>query len=164
MHPRCILICSIFAGMVLGFSPTDTPRYCTEEIGSTGVVPPLSDAELLLVSSLKQVQVLMRHGARIPWSAKRCWQDYNLSWTDCRVHVVEAPSVSSGQMPPMMQFRKVYDGVGNALGDKCQLGQLLYKGNRSWVGRKIVVKHCFVSRIRASAQNRIEVAQSLHRA
>ncbi|CAM9546838.1 unnamed protein product, partial [Ectocarpus fasciculatus] len=114
--------------MVLGFSPTDTPRYCTEEIGSTGVVPPLSDAELLLVSSLKQVQVLMRHGARIPWSAKRCWQDYNLSWTDCRVHVVEAPSVSSGQMPPMMQFRKVYDGVGNALGDKCQLGQLLYKG------------------------------------
>ena len=93
-------------------------------------IPPLSAAEAQLVSNLKQVQVLMRHGARIPWSSQMCWSGYNISWSDCRVHVVEAPSVFSDQMPPLLQFRKVYDGIGNALGDRCQLGQLLYKGGR----------------------------------
>ena len=111
-----------------GFSPSELPEYCADDISSRGIVPPpLTEYELSMVSSLEQVQLLMRHGARVPWSASRCWKGYNVSWTNCKVHVVEAPSVYSSK-PSIMQFRKVYDGSENQLAGTCQLGQLLFNG------------------------------------
>ena len=110
-----------------GFSPSVLPEYCSDYIGENRNVPPLDTNELQVVSSLAQVQLLMRHGARIPWTSNRCWHAYNVSWTGCDVHVVEAPSVAE-QGPPIMQFRKIYDGTANAIPGTCQVGQLLHAG------------------------------------
>jgi hypothetical protein len=126
----CFVV-SLF-GCSSGYAPAaaELPAYCTdpESIGGSRDLPPLGAADAARVSSLAQVQVLMRHGARIPWSAGACWRAYAVPWTDCRVHVLEAPSVDPAR-PANMQFRKVYDGTANEIPGTCQIGQLLFQGN-----------------------------------
>lgn len=110
--------------------------YCAANIGSNRDVPDLSCAELEIVSSISQVQLLMRHGARIPWTAAQCWGSYNVSWTGCDVYVLETP-MAVGEPLARMQFKKVYDGSDNEIHGTCQLGQLLHDGKN---GGNVIVK------------------------
>ena len=115
------------------FMPSEIPSYCAHHITKANRgIPTLNSNESSLVSELAQVQVLMRHGARTPYTSLACWQGYDIQWTGCRVHTLEAPSIASEKdysfSPSPIQFRKMYDDGVNLLPGTCQVGQLLYEG------------------------------------
>ena len=115
--------------LVHGWMPSTLPEYCSKDIASKQI-PPLSASELTQVTELKQVQVMIRHGARTPFALFPCWKDYDVSWNNCNVTelMVASPSETSPKRPAAWLFRKLYDGSQNYLGGNCLTGQLLLEG------------------------------------
>ncbi|CAM9752924.1 unnamed protein product, partial [Hapterophycus canaliculatus] len=76
-----------------------------------------------------QVHVIIRHGARGPYTQPRCWEGYDMQW-DCNVTEVRDLSADDGGVAATGLFRKVYDAYPseNALRGTCMLGQLLDEG------------------------------------
>jgi len=132
---------------VSGFIPSPLPQYCSKK-GSTYAIdsaynknPPLTSTEASLVGELVQLQVMIRHGARTPYDAFKCWEDYEIPWNNCNVTELEIPSpVMSGdtRAAPWL-FRKLYDGSPNKLGGNCFTGQLISEGyeQESMLGTEI---------------------------
>jgi acid phosphatase len=82
------------------------------------------------VKKLKQVQVLIRHGARTIENIEKCWINYNITWNNCNSTTLQIPSNSytSSNIPKKWLFRKLYDGSPNDLGGNCETGQLIGTG------------------------------------
>lgn len=125
---KLMLMCILIAEVSAYLPKSGDIDYCSLNIDSERRVQELTETEARMISSLQQVQVLMRHGARTPYTGYKCWRGYNISWSNCEVHVVEGPSIHDLK-PLTWQFRKIYDGANNVLGGNCQLGQLLLAGN-----------------------------------
>jgi hypothetical protein len=121
-----ILLC---AQLSLGWLPSTPPEYCSKDIGAKSI-PPLSTDELAQVRELKQVQVMIRHGARTPYGLFTCWKNYDVSWNNCNVTelMIESPSMTASTKPGQWLYRKLYDGSLNYLGGNCYTGQLLSEG------------------------------------
>jgi Histidine phosphatase superfamily (branch 2) len=130
------------------------PPYCsTPEEMATRKIPDLNlgkgGNETIGPSTLLHVSVLLRHGARTPWSnSLNCWEDY---WTnpatgiwDCNLTTWLAPpppervteeGAEAGTDEAMFFFEKHYDALNiaasnlsNFLGGTCQKGQMLLQG------------------------------------
>ena len=125
---RVLLLLSALDGASAYF-PSSRPHYCGDDLSSSRRIPPLLPQERSLVHSLEQVQVVMRHGARVPVASpeENCWVGYNISWAQCKVEQSVSPGLS-GSPPSQWQFRKVYDGSETVLGGDCELGQLTHGG------------------------------------
>ena len=119
----------LFTTLVHGWLPSSPPDYCSKNIASKSI-PPLTANELAQVVELKQVQVMIRHGARTPYGLFPCWKDYDVSWNDCNVTelMIESPSMTSPKRPASWLFRKLYDGSATYLGGNCLTGQLISEG------------------------------------
>eukprot|EP00457_Paulinella_chromatophora_P005149 gb/GEZN01005163.1/.p1 GENE.gb/GEZN01005163.1/~~gb/GEZN01005163.1/.p1 ORF type:complete len:573 (+),score=55.64 gb/GEZN01005163.1/:120-1721(+) len=91
-------------------------------------LPPLSDRTLQLSPHIVQVQVLIRHGARTPYSQHNCWTGYDEVW-DCNTTMLMAQHDGTGDGQTDWLFRKVYDALQppatNILRGTCHVGQLL---------------------------------------
>ena len=128
-----VQLCITVLGVFPGYSPQVKPAYCNED-PTNSTITPLTGDELALVKSLKQVQVMLRHGARTPWGLEPCWKDYDVSWNDCNVTelMLASPAIypyDSQVVPEPWLFRKVYDAFTSDLGGlNCLTGQLLAKG------------------------------------
>lgn len=127
-----LVICTVAvlcASLSHAWVPSTPPAYCSKDIASKQI-PPLTANELLQVSELKQLQVMIRHGARTPYGLFPCWKGYDVTWNNCNVTelMVESPSYTSGTPPAPWLFRKLYDGSANYLGGNCLTGQLLLEG------------------------------------
>jgi hypothetical protein len=117
------------AQLSFGWLPSTPPEYCSKDIGAKSI-PPLSTDELAQVKELKQVQVMIRHGARTPYGLFTCWKNYDVSWNNCNVTelMIESPSMTASTKPGQWLYRKLYDGSLNYLGGNCYTGQLLSEG------------------------------------
>lgn len=115
-----------------GWKPSTYPDYCSKDIATRNMIPPLSDDQRALVSELKQVHVMIRHGARTPYTDYSCWKDYSklVSWNNCNITelMVASDSYTSTDISSLWLFRKIYDGSPNALGGNCLTGQLIQDG------------------------------------
>jgi len=108
-------------------------------------IPPLKSD--LQSTHLLQVNAIIRHGARTPFTSElHCWDDDALRTTntttpsndddddddewDCRLTTLMSPP--KPQDGAMFLFEKKYDALrppqGNLLGGSCELGQLLHDG------------------------------------
>lgn len=108
---------------ILLYHDVTAKLYCSEPsaMQSRGI-PPISDD-----SQLIQAIVVIRHGARTPYTPLKCWNGYNTRW-DCNLTtdmlVPDKPVV----------FEKRYDGLmqdpdsQNGLGGTCLTGQLIEQG------------------------------------
>jgi hypothetical protein len=115
--------------LVHSWFPTEYPQYCFQNT-STNEIPSLTTAQMAKVSRLKQVQVMIRHGARTPYGNNSCWTNYDVQWNNCNVTELMLPSnsyISQGRSSPWL-FRKLYDGSPNELGGNCLTGQLIGQG------------------------------------
>lgn len=119
------------------FQPSVVPAYCSEDsvnISSSHIptksIPPLSAFELSQVGSLNQVQLILRHGSRTPYSAHACWENYDVEWNNCGVTTLmeASPSYTDPDRPYSWLYRKLYDGSDNYLGGNCHTGQLIHDG------------------------------------
>jgi ubiquitin-like domain-containing CTD phosphatase 1 len=111
-------------------------------------IPPLANADQSFGESrLEHASVIIRHGARTPWtSGLNCWEGYAASketgvW-DCDLTTYLAPppstdgtAASSNDPNATFLFEKRYDalqhpehGLSNYFNGTCQLGQLLLRG------------------------------------
>jgi hypothetical protein len=129
MMNALVIATALCASVAHGWLPSTPPAYCSKDIASKQV-PPLAADELAQVVELKQVQVMIRHGARTPYALFPCWKDYDVSWNNCNVTelMIESPSMTAPNRPAEWLFRKLYDGSANYLGGNCLTGQLLTEG------------------------------------
>jgi len=126
------------------YYPPSPPAYCTNDI-NTRDIPPLTESQAAQVSSLIQVQNVIRHGARTLANAPFCWMNYDISWNDCNVTdmMLTSESYSSQNIPANWMFRKLYDGSPNDLGGNCQTGQLISQGYDMEVGLGQVLQRAY---------------------
>ena len=118
------------------WKPSFYPEYCSEDgtlndISSENrAIPPLSTTELNMIEELKQVQVMIRHGARTPYAKLSCWKDYDIDWNNCKPTelVLPSPSRTSNERMAPWLFRKLYDAFPDLLGGNCYTGQLILEG------------------------------------
>ena len=111
---------------------TLTVPYCavtSSTFLNTRQIPPLSNTDAAKVSTLKQVQVITRHGARTTSAIEKCWENYNVPWNNCNVTELSGPSNSytSNKVSPSI-FRKLFNGSPNILGGNCETAQLISEG------------------------------------
>ena len=120
---------TVCSSVVYAWSPATYPEYCSKDIDSKKI-PALSANDLTLVTELKQVQVMIRHGARTPYAKMNCWKNYDVTWNNCNVTelMLASPSYTDPSRPSPWLFRKLYDGSANYLGGNCYTGQLLLEG------------------------------------
>ena len=123
------------------------PKYCSKpsEMHKRSI-PPLETS--YLNTQLLQVNTIIRHGARTPWSNSRCWDDVEFNW-DCELQTVLGPPINKDNVygvKPHFLFDKNYDAfeeikeeekvedkpktflLSNFLNGTCELGQLLQEG------------------------------------
>ena len=125
------------------------PSYCSnEDLVNEREVPKLTLDEASKVSHLKQLIVLVRHGARTPYAKLTCWRGYDTKWNDCGVTELIVPSNSSTAPlePPLSKwlFRKLFDGSPNWLGGNCQTGQLIEEGYSQELQLGSILKNKYV--------------------
>lgn len=132
-----VLFSFLFNGLTfaitVNYYPSELPEYCMDPITQQDLrnIPPLSELERNLVGSLKQVQAIIRHGARTPYTLEQCWNNYNITWNNCNITelMIANPSYNSQKNPQgSWLFRKIFDGSANLLGGNCLTGQLIYSG------------------------------------
>jgi len=99
--------------------------YCSDDVASRAIEP-LSSEDQTRVSSLKQVQVIHRHGARTVASVDNCFGDYHVEMDCSQFNEVIGSSISSGDDHGTTKI--VYDLGGNAYSGTCNTGQLLKVG------------------------------------
>jgi 2-phosphoxylose phosphatase len=121
-----------------------SPDYCSHDM-QTRRIPDLAKVEHEKVEELKQVQVVIRHGARTPYSSHPCWKGYDIKWSECSVseYMFSAPTGLTADAEGWF-FRKVYDGSPNELGGNCQTGQLLAEGYEQEVKNGNILKDAYI--------------------
>lgn len=122
-------LCMLLLPIVYGWFPSIYPEYCSKNMRKR-YIEPLTSSQLSNVLDLKQVQVIIRHGARTPYSLHSCWNNYSVTWNNCNVTelMLASPSYSSPNRSASWLFRKLYDGSENYLGGNCFTGQLILEG------------------------------------
>ncbi|CAK4703543.1 hypothetical protein LEN26_010443 [Aphanomyces euteiches] len=102
----------------------DYPAYCAKDMNANRVQP-LKATNVQLI----QVQVVVRHGARTPWSGSQCWDGYNEEW-NCNIHEIQRPELKSDKEPLIVsrEFEKIYTKGDNILAGTCNLGQMIDEG------------------------------------
>ncbi|OQS07903.1 hypothetical protein THRCLA_00102, partial [Thraustotheca clavata] len=122
---------------------TGYPRYCAKDM-TMFAMQPLSDPQFASLE-LVQVQLLVRHGARTPYSWAKCWPSYNEEW-NCSLRDQVNPELHTPQgVPSNMTFDKIYSGR-NVFKGTCLLGQLIDEGytqqqQNGALFRKVYVGH-----------------------
>jgi hypothetical protein len=111
------------------FFPSKPPDYCYHNF-TERKIPPLSASQKSLVSELIQVQTVLRHGARTPYTKYQCWANYDIPWDNCNVTelMLASNSYTAEQRAAPWLFRKLYDGSATYYGGNCYTGQLLFEG------------------------------------
>ncbi|KAF0684966.1 Aste57867_23089 [Aphanomyces stellatus] len=103
------------------------PAYCAKDMDANKVQP-LKDPKNL---ELIQVQLVVRHGARTPWSANRCWDGYNEEW-NCSIRQLQRPELkvetANKTLVNSREFEKVYVRGDNVFPGTCNLGQMIDEG------------------------------------
>ncbi|EQC31673.1 hypothetical protein SDRG_10838 [Saprolegnia diclina VS20] len=102
------------------------PRYCAKDM-SEFAIQPVADPQ---ASSMKlvHVQIMVRHGARTPYSGAKCWTDYKEVW-NCNLRDQVAPILhASRSVPSSLTFDKIYVDGANVFRGNCLLGQLIDEG------------------------------------
>lgn len=124
-----LLVLQLLVINVLSFFPSSYPYYCSKDIAARSI-PVLTATEQSEVTQIQQLQIMMRHGARTPYSLYSCWNDYTVTWNNCNVTtlMLASPSYTSLQRPSPWLFRKLFDGSANYLGGNCLTGQLILEG------------------------------------
>ena len=147
----CLFLCT---HVVLAMSPDDWYKrypayhpYCsTRQDMATRSIPEVANDPRLGESRLIHATVIVRHGARTPWTALDCWDGYTpVSW-DCNLttYLATPPpqriAQEEGYVSPNGQsgtvlFEKRYDALqdpgdnlSNVLNGTCQQGQLILQG------------------------------------
>jgi len=77
--------------IIYSYQPNPLPSYCSNN-STVRDIPELTNAELLQVDQLKQVQVLIRHGARTIDTVEKCWLNYDITWNNCNCTTLQIPS------------------------------------------------------------------------
>ena len=128
---RVTALAALLASSAAAAGPAgDLPSYCSADIEARPrPVPP--DPRLY---ELEQVQVLIRHGERVPCGTSFCWPNQNAVPWQCDVNVdmklaVEGagePGAPPFASPPHRVYKKLYDyeEAANELPGNCLLGQL----------------------------------------
>jgi len=148
----CLVTLAVFT-IITAYRPSPSPQYCSnEDLTNSRKIPNLSSTDSERVSSLKQVQMMIRHGARTPYAKLSCWKDYNFTWSDCGVTelMIPSPSYLDTTPPAKWLFRKLYDGSENNLGGNCLTGQLLADGYHQEVAMGQVAKSKYIGKTDAS--------------
>jgi len=108
--------------------PASVSSYCANDMSKRSI-PPIEN--LPEKYKLLQVQVLIRHGSRIPSAPFYCWDGYDHNF-NCEVTELVAPSSPSSLdwklNPPSVVFRKRFDAFVNEYGETCYMGQLTDQG------------------------------------
>eukprot|EP00600_Ochromonadales_sp_CCMP1393_P004116 CAMPEP_0174993948 /NCGR_PEP_ID=MMETSP0004_2-20121128/23356_1 /TAXON_ID=420556 /ORGANISM="Ochromonas sp., Strain CCMP1393" /LENGTH=625 /DNA_ID=CAMNT_0016248115 /DNA_START=39 /DNA_END=1916 /DNA_ORIENTATION=- len=120
-------------------------------------IPPLTSDELTQVTEMKQLQVMIRHGARTPYALYSCWNNYNVTWNNCNVTelMLASPSYNSENRPATWLFRKLYDGSPNYLGGNCLTGQLLLEGYQQEEANGDILYQAYLNPISTPAAMRL---------
>ena len=129
---QCIVVALMVSILrTTAWFPSYSPQYCSHDHSiESRRIPELSASQQANVANIEQVQVMLRHGARTPYTNYSCWLDYDVIWNNCNVTelYLASPSYNSLKRPAEWLFRKLYDGSPNYLGGNCLTGQLLYEG------------------------------------
>ena len=86
-----VLLLTNYNVIILGYEPNPLPSYCSDN-STVRDIPVLTPKELLQVDQLKQVQVLIRHGARTIDTVEQCWLNYDVTWNNCNCTTLQIPS------------------------------------------------------------------------
>ena len=121
------------------------PEYCSIPSDmARRSIPPLNatyaPTGITLETQLLQATVLIRHGARTPCAALKCWEGYETKW-DCNLTTLMAPTKRPNKNDDnndqessrsLFLFEKRYDALqaplSNVLNGTCLLGQLIDEG------------------------------------
>lgn len=123
-----LTIAAILAAIGASWRPLEYPAYCSKDMSQYAIPALAEDVIATHNPTLKQVQVMIRHGARTPYAKMFCWDNYDVPW-NCNVTELMAPSpTNKGNAAPIWLFRKLYDGSPNYLGGDCFTGQLISEG------------------------------------
>ncbi|KDO20693.1 hypothetical protein SPRG_13905 [Saprolegnia parasitica CBS 223.65] len=119
-----LLMAALVAGVEL--DAAGYPRYCGKDMAFSKVQP-VTDPRMASLT-LQHVQLLVRHGARTPYSWQKCWNGYNEAW-NCQLRDRMAPVLhTADDVPSNMTFDKIYTDGQNVFKGTCLLGQLLDEG------------------------------------
>ncbi|EQC31670.1 hypothetical protein SDRG_10835 [Saprolegnia diclina VS20] len=106
---------------------TGYPRYCAKDM-AMAAIQPVADPQAASMT-LVHVQMMVRHGARTPFSDGKCWDGYNESWTcNIRDQVTPVLHAQSSGASPTLVFDKTYVAGSNAYPGNCLLGQMVDEG------------------------------------
>ncbi|KAH9193916.1 hypothetical protein AeNC1_004094 [Aphanomyces euteiches] len=93
---------------------------------------------------LQQVQIVMRHGARVLASHSFCWAGYNVTWTcNARMHVSPSLEVGGALSSHHVYDNKYLDGE-TVLKGNCHIGQLLDEGYNQEVENGRIFRKAYV--------------------
>lgn len=134
----------LFVAMISAVSSLKTPDYCSQDMGTRGI-PPLPEKEEDGNLILKQVQVLIRHGARTPYAAHTCWRGYDIKWNNCNVsEIMESSPSTYLSDQTYWRFRLLYDAYPNELGGNCLTGQLISQGYDQEVQNGLLLREAYL--------------------
>jgi len=172
IFPTVALATLIGAGTAFAESTGDNtypqyPPYCSNNESMRGrSIPPLDTNNPLVLTggalNILHVTSVIRHGARTPTDAHKCWYGYTDDW-DCDIRTLMAlPTMDDvlanddmtqfdGQGEQLI-FEKSYDAsesqtsdaLGNILGGTCQKGQLLKAGYAQQYKNGSILKKAYV--------------------
>lgn len=128
--------------------PAYHPYCSTREQIKTRDIPQVADDARLGQSRLLHATVIVRHGARTPWTALDCWEGYAPAWNcNLTTYLATPPpqriAQEEGYVNPdayqsgLVLFEKRYDALqdpgrsnqfSNILNGTCQQGQLILQG------------------------------------
>ncbi|ETW05799.1 hypothetical protein, variant [Aphanomyces invadans] len=122
----------VVAASVGAVAATSYPAYCAKDMAATKIQP--LDAAVARSLQLVQVQVVVRHGARTPWSDRICWDGYDEEW-NCNIHELERPEIVAlnKTWAASREFEKVYTRGDNVFRGTCNLGQMIDEGHSQQV-------------------------------
>jgi len=144
-----VFCCLLQLSRGANFFPDEYPEYCNAKPYNNSI-PALSSNDRSLVSGIKQVIIMIRHGSRTPFAPHTCWKDYDVSWNDCNVTelMLASPAsynYSSQEVPADWLFRKVYDAFPSALGGNCFTGQLMRFGYDQEVANGKILRNAYLA-------------------
>ncbi|RHY04267.1 hypothetical protein DYB26_010192 [Aphanomyces astaci] len=118
------------------------PAYCAKDMSANKIQPlePSTARTLQLV----QVQVVVRHGARTPWSGKKCWDGYDEEW-NCSIRELQRPEIVGNKTwAASREFEKIYTRGDNTFRGTCNLGQMIDEGYSQQVSNGQHLREAYV--------------------
>ena len=150
--------------------PAYHPYCSTREDMKTRGIPEVADDPRLGESRLLHASVIVRHGARTPWTALDCWEGYVPKW-DCNLTTYlatpppqrikqEEGYVSPDGQSSVVLFEKRYDALqdegdnlSNILNGTCQQGQLILAGYEQELQNGQFLRQAYVFDSKSSSSN-----------